>query len=75
MFEDQYGDEGSPQMAAVNCVSPIGCPLAAGECSKAGECYLFRCAHPLAPKPTTNDELLAHFAELVLTVTAARRTA
>jgi hypothetical protein len=61
--------------AVVKCVSPIGCPLAAGECPKAGECYLWRCEHPSSPKPTTNDELLAHFAELVLNVNAAREVA
>ena len=59
----------------MKCTSPIGCPLVAGECAKAGECYLFRCAHPHAPKPTTDTDLLAHFAELVLTVAAAREIA
>jgi len=59
----------------VKCVSPIGCPVAAGECSKAGECYIWRIDHPHAPKPTTDDDLLAHFAELVLAVTAAREVA
>jgi len=57
----------------MNCVSPIGCPLVAGECSKDGECYLWRVENPHAPKPDT--DLLAHFAELVLTVAAAREIA
>jgi len=56
----------------MNCVSPIGCPLVAGECSKAGECYLWRCEHQTEPKPTTDENLSAHFAELVLTINAAR---
>jgi len=56
----------------VKCVSPIGCPRVAGECSKEGECYLWRCEHPHAPKPTADTDLLAHFAELVLTIDAAR---
>ena len=58
----------------MKCASPIGCPLASGECSKAGECYLFRVEHPHAPKPT-DDDLLAPFAELVLNVNAAREVA
>lgn len=55
----------------MKCVSPIGCPIAAGECDRYGECYLFRCENPTAPKPLTDDELLAEFAELVLRVNAA----
>mgnify|MGYP001594325454 CR=1 FL=1 len=29
----------------------LGCPIAAGECQRANECYLWRCEHPNAPKP------------------------
>jgi hypothetical protein len=54
----------------VKCVSPIGCPVAAGECSKAGECYLWRAENPHAPKRERDD--VAEFAELVLRVNAAR---
>ena len=59
----------------MKCSSPIGWALVAGECSKEGECYLWRCEHPTEPKPTTDENLLAHFAELVLTVAAAREIA
>ena len=58
----------------VPCIAPGGVCHAVG-CDEAGECYLWRCEHPHAPKPTTDNDLAAHFAELVLAVTAAREVA
>jgi hypothetical protein len=55
----------------VNCLAER-CPVVAGECDRDGECYLWRCEHPHAPKPVSDDDLLAQFAELVLKVNAAR---
>ena len=56
----------------MNCISPIGCPLKAGECQAAGECYLWRCSNPHEPKPVSDDDLIARFAELLIRVHAAR---
>jgi hypothetical protein len=56
----------------VKCVAGA-CPVAKGECDQEGECYLWRCENPQAPKPT--DDLLAEFAELVLMANAARSVA
>ena len=52
----------------------LPCPTCqnAESCAQEGECYLARCANPHAPKPISDDELLAQFAELVLKVNAAR---
>jgi len=55
----------------MNCLADR-CPVAAGECDREGECYLWRCENPHAPKPASDDDLLAQFAELVLKVNAAR---
>lgn len=46
-------------------------------CEQDGECYIERCerTHMTAPSPVTNDDMLAHFAELLLTVNAARLVA
>jgi hypothetical protein len=49
--------------------------VAAGQCARDGECYLWRCENPGAPKTTTDEDLLAHFAELVLAINAAREVA
>ena len=40
-------------------------------CEEDGECFIWRCENPNAPKPEP-DDMLAKFAELVLRVTAAR---
>jgi hypothetical protein len=60
----------------VKCVSKTGvCPVLG--CEQDGECYIERCerTHMTAPSPVTNDDMLAHFAELLLTVNAARLVA
>lgn len=80
----------------MKCILPEGCPV--DDCDEYGECYIFRCEHPHAPKPeiaaaqapsptgnaallpqqqpasaaASKDDLLAQFAELLLTVNAAR---
>ena len=46
------------------------CAVYAGECERDGECYVWRCENPHAPKPISDD--VAQFAELVLRVNAAR---
>jgi hypothetical protein len=56
----------------VNCLAER-CPVAAGECARDGECYLWRCEHPHAPKPERDE--VAEFAELLLRVSAARMEA
>lgn len=58
----------------MKCLADI-CPVAVGECEADGECYLARCEHPHAPKPITDDDLVAEFAALVLKVCAAREIA
>lgn len=60
----------SQAIEAVKCISRIGCPVAAGECDKDGECYLWRCENPHAPKPEADE--VAQFADLLLKVNAAR---
>lgn len=36
----------------MNCVCATGqCPVAKGECDADGECYIWRCENPNAPKP------------------------
>lgn len=58
----------------MNCIlSPLPCPVVAGECDREGECYLWRCEHPHAPKPERDE--VAEFAELLLRVSAARMEA
>jgi hypothetical protein len=60
----------------MNCVlSPLPCPVVDGECDRDGECYVWRCENPHAPKPISDDDLLAQFAELILRVNAARMEA
>lgn len=58
----------------MKCVSKSGvCPVLG--CDEDGECYLWRCDNQDAPKPVSDDELLARFAALVLKVIAAREVA
>jgi len=60
---------------AMKCVSPLGCPLADGQCSKDGECFLWRCEHPHSPKPVSDEDLADLFKALVRAIGAARDVA
>lgn len=58
------------------CASNDGiCPVAKGECERDGECYIWRCEHPHAPKPVSDDDLAELFAALVRMIAAAREVA
>ena len=68
MFEDRYPSK-RPPCRAVGGICPVK------GCDDDGVCYLAQCEQPLPAKTASDDDLLAHFAELVLTVSAAREVA
>jgi hypothetical protein len=44
------------QTISMKCIlDPLPCPVVAGECDRDGECYIWRCENPHAPKPELEE--------------------